>query len=345
MRFDALYVASTGTRLPTPTPVAEAEARGWCDRRATRGTGVESVCVAEESGPELAAGAARVALDRSGVPRGEVDLVLHAHTYHQGHDLWPAASYVQRVAVGNRCPAFEVRQMSNGGLAALELAAAHLVADPSRRHALVTTGDRFCPPGFDRWLSDRGTVYGDGGAALVLSKHTGYARVRSLVSVSDPSLERMSRGDDPFGAEPFAARKPVDLVGAGAAFVRDEGLDSVLDRIVAGQREAFERALADADAKLAEVEWVVPPNLGRARVKAHLLDPFGIAPDRTTWSWGRRVGHLGAGDQIAGLDHLFASGRVRPGDRCLLAGVGAGFTWSAAVVEVLRLPPWAGAGG
>ncbi|MEZ3183138.1 3-oxoacyl-ACP synthase, partial [Streptomyces pimonensis] len=48
----------------------------------------------------------------------------------------------------------------------------------------------------------------------------------------------------------------------------------------------------------------------------------------------------GAGDPFAGLDHLVTSGALGPGDTCMLFGVGAGFSWSCAVVEILNAPSW-----
>ncbi|MCZ9343319.1 3-oxoacyl-ACP synthase, partial [Streptomyces sp. TRM76130] len=129
------------------------------------------------------------AIDRSGTDAQDISLVLHACTYFQGHDLWAPASYIQQAAVGNDCLSSEVRQLSNGGMAALELGVAYLEAGRGRRAVLITTGDRFCPPGFDRWNTDPGTVCGDGGTAMVLSAEGGFARLRSLVTVSDPALE------------------------------------------------------------------------------------------------------------------------------------------------------------
>ncbi|MFC3997677.1 ketoacyl-ACP synthase III family protein [Nocardiopsis sediminis] len=340
MRFGNLYIAGTGRHLPPPQAVADAVRAGLCERRAVWRTGIESVCVsAGESGPEMAVHAARRALRQSGGDPAGVALLLHAGTYFQGHDMWAPASYVQRAALGNDCPAIEVRQMSNGGLAALELAAAYTLADPARERALITTGDRFARPGFDRWASDPGTVYADGGTALVLSSRSGFARLRSLVTVSDPALEAMQRGTDPFSCAPLTARTPIDVEVQRRAYVAQAGLDTVLDRIDAGQAEALKRALDDAGADLGDIDRFVLPNLGRARMTAHFYGKFDIDPDRTTWDWGRRIGHLGAGDQIAGLGHLADSGHLLPGHLCLLAGVGAGFTWSVAVVEMLSPPP------
>ncbi|XTZ15583.1 ketoacyl-ACP synthase III family protein [Micromonospora echinospora] len=342
MRVENLYVVGTGRRLPPVMTLAEAERAGLCERRQVWRTEVQSVCVSEdESGPEMAAHAARSALRQAGARPAEIDLVLHADTWYQGHDMWAPASYVQREVLGNSCPAIEVRQMSNGGLCALELAVGYLLGDPTRTSALVTTGDRFCAPGFDRWRSDPGTVFGDAGTAVVVSRRPGFARLRSIVTVADAGLEQMQRGVDPFGPVPFSARACVDVEKVRQDFVRNSGLDGILDRIDRGQSEAIERALADAEVKLADIDWFVLPNLGRGRLNAHFLNKFAIDPDRTTWSWGRQVGHLGAGDQIAGLGQIADSGVLRPGQRCLLAGVGAGFTWSCAVVEMLRRPPTA----
>jgi 3-oxoacyl-[acyl-carrier-protein] synthase-3 len=282
--------------------------------------------------------AARAALGQAGCEPQEVSLLLHASAYYQGHDMWAAASYIQRLAIGNRCPAMEVRQMSNGGMAGLELATAYLNADPARAAALITTADRFCLPGFDRWRSDPSTICGDGGTAVVLSRCGGFARIRSLVTVSDPGLERAGRGDAPFSDAPLSAGQPIDMSTNSTSLVRELGLETLLKRIETGQREAFDRASAQAGMTFTEIDWYVLPSMGRTRMKAHYFDPFGIDPERTTWSWGRRTGHLGAGDQFGGLAHLVDGGHLTPGLTCLLAGIGAGFTWTVAILEIVGRP-------
>jgi 3-oxoacyl-[acyl-carrier-protein] synthase III len=52
------------------------------------------------------------------------------------------------------------------------------------------------------------------------------------------------------------------------------------------------------------------------------------------------VGHLGAGDQFAGLAHLVDAGELGAGGIAVLLGVGCGFVWSCAVVEVRYRPAW-----
>jgi len=338
MRFEDIFITATGVWLPPAEPADDAT------RGTARRDGIKSVTVSRgESAPEMATMAARRALARAGHRGGDMGLLLHANVYYQGHDLWAPASFIQRHTEVQDCPAIEVRQLSNGGMAALGLAASHLVAAGDASAALVTAADRFCPPGFDRWGSDAGTVYADGGAAIVLSRRTGFAQLRCLVTESDPGLEAMHRGDDPFGVAPFSVRSRVDLDACKRAFLASAGISGTVARVSGRQHAAVERALAEADCKLSEIDWFVLPHFGRRRLDLTYIHRYDIDVERTTWPWSRYVGHLGAGDQLAGLDHLASTGRISPGDRCLLAGVGAGFTWSCAVVEVLATPDYAAA--
>ncbi|MFP3991486.1 ketoacyl-ACP synthase III family protein [Streptomyces sp. E11-3] len=339
MRVEGIYLRGTSVRLPAVLPLADAVASGACTQRVATGTGLESVAYSpDESAAEMAAKAAAGALRRAGTDPDDIELLLHADTYHQGQDLWPVASYIQRESLGNGCPAIEIRQMSNGGLAAMDLATAYLLAGEMRRDALLTTADRFCEPGIDRWLTDPGTPYADGATALVLSRRGGWARLLSIALHADPDLEPLHRGDDPFTKAPFAHRVPVDFEEAKRAFIGRVGMSYAITRAHNGQQTVLKQALAEAGSELSDVDWVVLPHFGRRRLEAIYYKPFGIDPARTTWEFSRTVGHLGAGDQFASLDHLITSGLAKPGDRCVLVSVGAGYSWGCAVLEILDQP-------
>ncbi|BAL90265.1 putative 3-oxoacyl-ACP synthase III [Actinoplanes missouriensis 431] len=368
VRWDEIYLQSCATWLPPVMPADEAVGRGLVDAVTVRRAQVTGVTVGEQSPPDMAVAAARAALARAGRAPGGLTTILHASSYHQGHDLWAPASYVQRrAAPGSRCPALEIRQTSNGGLACLQLAAATLTAvppdadHPDTAHpdadhpdadhpdtvspaaggaVLITTADRFCLPGIDRWRSDPGTVLADGATAAVVTREPGFARLTALVSVGEPELEEMHRGDDPFGAVPFAARRPIDVGVTTRAYLGSQEGQRAVVRMAERQRESVDRALEEAKATLGDIDWVLLPHFGRRRLDMNYFRRFGIDPDRTTWQWSRGVGHLGAGDQIAGLAWLAEQRRLRPGDRVLMLGVGGGFTWSAAVLDIGDPPRW-----
>jgi len=336
-----IYIAGTATWLPRMVPVEEEIELGNCDRATAATSEMLSVTVAsgEDVPAEMAVRAARQALAAAGCAPADIGLLLHATSFEQGLEVWSGASYVQRRVLGeSRCPAIEIRQASNGSLAATHLAACYLTTFPEVSSVLVTAAERFCPPACERWSMDPGTVYADGGTAMVLSGTGGFARILGLSLVSGPELEGLHRGGTADGTAPMDLSRPVDLTTRKKRFLRERGLRYTLDRIDEGQLSATRIALDAAAVKLGDIDRFVLPHFIRKRLQSNYLRSLEIDIEQTTWSWNRRVGHLGPGDQIAGLDHLVRSGALRPGQRCLLMAVGAGFSWSCAVVEIDRIP-------
>lgn len=340
MRCDGLCVRGLASHLPPAVSAADAVAAGRYLPQDYEENAIESVCVVPDgeaqAPPEMAVRAARAALADSGLAGPDVGLLLHAGLYHQGEDFWTPANYVQhQVLGGTDALAVQVHQASNGGMAALELAAAYLTASSGHRNALVTTADRYAPPGFDRWRTDTGVVYADGATALVLGRREeGAPRLLAVGSAAEPDLEEMCRDQAGFTPAPHFRDGPLDVRARKKSYLRVRGGRGLMDRLGRAAVRNIGRTLDEAGAKLDDVRWVVLPNIGFDSLEWEFLEPLGLTVDRTLWSWGRTVGHLGAGDQFAGLDHVVRELPVRPGDLVLLAGIGIGFNWTSAVVEL-----------
>ncbi|HEV2639450.1 MAG TPA: ketoacyl-ACP synthase III family protein [Actinocrinis sp.] len=341
MKTSGLFIAGIGTYLPPATKVEQAVADGRFDAEEAEDMHLESVCEAtDEAPPDMAVSAAGSALERSGHQAQDIALLLHASVYFQGLELYPTASYIQHAVLGDHPGlAFEVKHASNGAMTALDIAARCLASTPDAVAALVTTADKVTLPAIDRWNSDIGIVPGDGAAAMVLSKRSGFAQVLSTSTVSDPTLERLHRGDAPFTPHNDPTQ-PIDLRLRKLQYLGEVELDEFTRRFRTGLRTCVNGALADAGIRLADVARFAVPHFGRMVLHRECLVALDVDEDLTTWSWGRTVGHLGAGDQIAGLGHLVESAAVDVGDYCMLLGVGAGFTWTCAVVRIVELPSW-----
>lgn len=340
MRWDGIYLASTGLWLPPLESTEEAVAQGRYDAEECAENGYVSVAVSPGDSPaEMAARAGQQAVRRSGHDPRDFALVLHSGFYHQGQDYWTPASYVQENTIGGDAPAMEVGQMSNGGLAALELAAAYVRLDEERPAALITTGDRFCPPGFDRWGSEKGLLYGDAGTAIVVSSRGGFAQLVATSHVSEPALEALYRGNG-FTDHSLSEGLPLDLRSRKKVYLTQHGTEAMMATMSLRTGEVVKRALEQAGVPLDGVARIVLPHLGYGAVRWQFVDALGIEEDRTTWAYGRRVGHLGAGDQLAALDDLAVSGALDVGDVVLLIGSGVGFTWSAVVLRIVEQPSW-----
>jgi 3-oxoacyl-[acyl-carrier-protein] synthase-3 len=181
-------------------------------------------------------------------------------------------------------------------------------------------------------------VYGDGASALVLSRNGGFARLIALSTVVDTSLEPMYRGDSAFGAVSTAADGPIDVRGRREAHLRHNERAQVISKMTRSLVDAVGAVLSDAGLGLTDISRFVFPNVGHEVLCARYLEPLGLDPAKTVWEWGRTTAHVGAADQLTGLAYLAEHGQVVPGDRVMLVGIGAGFTWSCAVLECREAP-------
>ena len=343
MRYNDIYLAGLGARYPKGVSANEAVADGRYDRKLHSRTRQQRVAIAEadDSAPEMAAYAGRLAVRRSGHRAEDVALLLHAVATYNGMDGWNAGSYLQNKVLDGAGVAFELRQLSNGALAGVELAAAYLAADPDRSAAVITAADQFGAPTWNRWTASPGLVFADGASAAVLSRRGGFARILSCATTSDSSLEGMQRGNRPFRSAPDPRDAPVSLYDRTMEFTEVMELSEAGRRMAVGLRAAGTRAAEEAGLRLDEADHYVVPNFGWELLHNECLEPLGIDASRTTWAWGANIGHAGASDQFGALNHLAESGQLQPGQRVLMVSVGGGFTWTCAVVEILDQPLWA----
>jgi 3-oxoacyl-[acyl-carrier-protein] synthase-3 len=339
MRLDDLHVNGIGCDVGALTSVAVPLAAGEFTSDDAVRTGQLSTAVAERHGPELAVRAGREALRQFRATTREAvrpSLCLHAGIYHSGIDFWHAASYVRdQLGIGaGPGLTLELGAMSNSMIAAMDVAASILRGRPDHDAALITAGDRFGGSGFPHWSTDIGIVYGDAGSAVVVSRQPGIARIRSIASFTDPSLEGLQRGDEPFRTASVAAHRPIDIRRRKRQWLSQRSATEVNVRNGDAVSTVVKTALADADLDLPDLARICAPHYGRRLVETQILRPLGISEDRTMTELGLRVGHLGASDQIVALDHLLRGGDVADGDHVLLLGVGVGMTWTAVVLEI-----------
>lgn len=326
--------------LPEERDTAQqALAEDRVEPRTARDLGTVELPVATDlAAPEMAVRAGAEALRRSGLPAERLSALFHAWMHYQGHDLWSPAHYVADQLGAHEAVPVGIRQICNGGAAALELAVAHLSVAPGSRSALVLTADRFTHPGFDRWRSDFGAAYGDGATALVVQQPAGPQHpllLRSMSTVVAAHLESMHRGSDPFAQLPYTNAPMVDMrrtkreyfARHGIADFTRVGREMIL-RVLAG-------ALRDADCEPDDprIRMVVLPRLGRKVLETSWTPVIREYLPAPCVDWGRATGHLGPGDMAAGMSELLLRSELRPGELAVLLNSGAGFTWSAAVVE------------
>ncbi|MDT9681059.1 hypothetical protein RND61_03050 [Streptomyces sp. TRM76323] len=285
------------------------------------------------SSEDMALAAARGALAEAGQAPADLDLCLYA-AGTESEKGWKIAPRIARLLGAKRAVAFSVRQMSNANAMAIQIALAHLLAEPRTTSALVVTGDGLGPDNPERWHGRTETVMGDGATALVLARRRGRLAIRSVASYGSPEQEAdfphlHPLRDSSYGQHPETVARP----GLSELMSREKLTFLIRRRM----RAAVSAALADAglpadDPRLA---WVLQPRFtspGLQRLMSEATPPQckaeHLRPVHAT-------GHFAAGDVTLNLEHLTNRCPVQTGQYTLLLSFGAGFACTVLVVEVL----------
>jgi 3-oxoacyl-[acyl-carrier-protein] synthase-3 len=258
---------------------------------------------------DLAAEAARDALERAGLTAGELDLVLVATM--TADELTPNAAPLVAHAIGaTGAGAVDVGAACTGFLSALALGAAYIEAGRAD-HVLVVGAEvlsRYTDP------DDRATamLFGDGAGAVVLGG-----------SGSGGGLGPVVLGSDGGGAGSIVldrARGVIEMDG-----------QETYRNAVARLTEAGLAAVDAAGIGLDDVDLFVP-HQANARITRAVGARLGLPDERVVDCIGE-LGNTSAATLPLALAHAESEGRLHAGDTVLLAAFGAGFTWGGAVLE------------
>lgn len=256
--------------------------------------------------------------------------VFHASVHDQGMGVFwnPAAAVLAELNLHDALPLpLSLRQGCNGLLAALDMAVRQVHAAPTER-ALLVGSDRFAGTAFCRVTSDYGIVYGDAAVALVLGRGPGLARVVAVETVTDPALASLHHSPGPDLCDVRSAKRRF-LMAHGQHRLRNgtrAALTALKRRLV---RHLRPQAL----------RHVLCPHLGRDLLRDNYFSVFEGAEPLCPMHLGLALGHLGTSDQLVALHHLLRTGAAQPGEQVLLIGAGAGFSWTAVLLDLLAPPP------
>ena len=256
------------------------------------------------------------ALERSGVAPGDLRRIIFVSSTGGDHMI-PATAHDVAAAFGlsDTCDAFDMSNSCVGFLSALDVAGQSVATGlgPVAVVAVETFSRRLSPDGPRAYL-----VLGDAAAAAVLRR----AETGGILASTLRTSERL-RG-----------KMQMALPGTpGARGFHDFDARSreLAESAVSCMQAAIDDVLKRGRVSLQQVEWVVlhQPN---GSLFALLLERLGIDPARTV-NVVREIGSVGSASVPFALDRLLRSRNVRPGERILMASVGAGTAYGAILYE------------
>jgi 3-oxoacyl-[acyl-carrier-protein] synthase-3 len=342
VRTSNLFIGSLGVYIPPAVTVEWAVGHGLYPQEYVELHELGGVAVAGDiPAPEMALCAAEQAMNRWGGKAPELDLLLYASSWHQGPDGWLPHSYLQRhLTIGNVL-AVEIRQGCNGMFSALELAASYLAAVPARTSALLVAADNYGTPLIDRWRSGPTWICGDAGSALILTKRDGFARLLSVCTVTVTEGEEYFRGAEALFPPSVTVGRSLDYTARFQQSSKQGSTMAAMNTVPERMTALMDQALTEADIKATDLARVASPNFSREIVQQSYLALLGLPMSRSSWDFGRTIGHCGASDQVLSFEHFVDNGELAPGQHMMFAGMAPGCGLSCAVVQILTAPAWA----
>jgi 3-oxoacyl-[acyl-carrier-protein] synthase-3 len=277
-----------------------------------------------EASSDMAAAAARAALDAAGISASELDLIVVA-TISPDQPLPSTAVFVQqKIGARSDCPAFDIAAACAGFIYGLSIAD-RFIAGGTARHVLVVGVELLSR--VINW-KDRATcvLFGDGAGAAVISRSDGTRGLMSTHLYADGSQARALQIPGGGSAQPASAL----TLEAGLHHVHMAGQD-VFKYAVRALTSASVTALEANHVSKDEVTWVVP-HQANLRIIEAVSKRVGIALDRFVLNIARYGNTSSASIPIA-LDEAVRAGTVREGDTVLMCALGAGFAWGSALIR------------
>ncbi|WP_329521000.1 3-oxoacyl-[acyl-carrier-protein] synthase III C-terminal domain-containing protein [Spirillospora sp. NBC_01491] len=286
---------------------------------------------------DLAAAAARDALDRDGLAVSDVDLLVLAHSEMPDYPHWDSSTALARALKMRDTQTLLLNEGCASGVTGLALVAGVLATQPEIQTVLFTAVNRVSEFHRNR-MTVNNAVHSDGAVAAVLRR--GHERNRWLATeqLIDSDLCDWFRTDYGGAVEPVppegwsAATAPPGHERVQAHFQKDpqrlrEFGGQAIDRSIAVIDGACHRAGVSRD-EVTHYIYINDPD-GIADVAPLLNLPL----SRTNQEIARRHGHMGAADQLTALGELLEAGAVEPGDLVALTGISIGMRWYCSLVR------------
>ncbi|WP_305043918.1 beta-ketoacyl-ACP synthase III [Geoalkalibacter sp.] len=272
---------------------------------------------------DLAARAARAALDMAGVSAEEIELIVVGTI--TGDFPWPATACLVQEKIGaKRAFAFDVSAACSGFVYALDAAVKQIQCGAVGKALVI--GAEILSRIVD-W-QDRNTcvLFGDGAGAVVLCAEEGERGVLSTHLHSDGSYWEL------LYQAGFGARNPATAQGLDARlpFLKMQG-NEVFKVAVRMLTEVAQEALAHNGLRTEDVDLFIPHQANR-RILEAVAKRLHLSDEQVFINVDFYGNTSGASIPIA-LDEVNRAGRLKAGDLVLFDAFGGGFTWASALVR------------
>ncbi len=287
-----------------------------------------------ETPSDMALRSARLALDQAGIGPEEIDAIVYTGSF-KDRTRWLASARVQHELGCRRAFGFDIYQGCNGQNMAMHICRAMMRTEPTLRHMLICSGERFDST-LDPPVMGQTYLFGDGSSAGVLRR--GHPRL-VLVSTAYrtwgvhhgnfcvPAVGAWRRLDEEAIAQGLHQLQIWQPVCRTREQLEEFGeqLLQIADRLI-------EKACRKAGIERQQISFVATVN-GSRRHNQVFLERMRLTHCQSNIDYIEETAHMGSSDTFYNLDRARREGKINPGDYVLFYTGGAGYTWAITLVR------------
>lgn len=317
MLWDNIFINAVGTYLPQRVS-AETIGQNAATNDKHADVSFESITKTDMPAHVMAGLAVKQAVENSDHADDMLSPIVYSTLPFPGGHMAPVC-YIQRILRQPQSLAFGLEAACDGGMAGIEVVA-RILSGSSKIDAGIVSAANRCPNDADRWVA--GNLLGDGAAAVIISKKTGFAQLIASRTASEPDLEALVENT---ATQSDAADFPLTKVGLGPY------LETIAQTVWA----TIFGILAEAELSLDDISYFCPPTFSKVSFEEIYLRRGAIPIEKTCWPELQKNGHVGPCDQILGIAHLIDTGRLKQGAFVMLMGGGLPWRFTCTLVQVV----------
>ena len=307
-------ITGTGSYLP-PKIITNSELEKTLDTSdewITERTGIKERRVVDgESTCDLALEASKKALEMAEIKACEIDLIILATTTPD--KIFPATATILQNRIGANCPAFDLQAVCAGFVFALTTAQQY-IENGTYKNVLVVGSEAFSR--IVDW-SDRSTaiLFGDGAGAVVLSRDNKTGIKFSKIHSDGSYLSSLHVNNNYINEIGY-----VEMSGNEVYKIAVKQLSNLAEEI-----------LRESNLTVNEISWMIP-HQANIRIISAIAKRINLPMSKVILTLEKH-GNTSAASIPLALDVAVRDGRIKKGDKLLLEGIGAGFSWGGILVE------------
>jgi len=314
-------IIGTGSYLPPKVVTNDdlAKQMDTTDEWIRTRTGIRQRHIAEPSqaSSDLGVEASRAALAAARITPQEIDLIIAATATPDY--IFPSTACIMQAKLGMKgCAAFDIQAVCSGFVYALAIAD-KMIRSGQNRCALIVGTEVY-----SRILDwkDRGTavLFGDGAGAVILRADSKPGILASVLHADGSYVDILSVPGNVCGGK---------IVGS--PFLQMDG-QAVFKFAVKVLDEVARETLALCGLTPSDLDWLIP-HQANVRILEATARKLGVDLSKLVVTVDLH-GNTSAASVPLALDLAIRDGRIRPGHKVMLQGVGGGFTWGASLVEM-----------